>query len=112
MNDPLYTHAWRENIGVRGRVDLRAVDYTKRLPQDPTEQDKHEAVLSCIADETEMELAFEGRAYHTLLRMSRTIGKPDFMLNRVLKKFPEGERAAYRSRLEQNNMLVAYPKHN
>lgn len=112
MNDPIYNDNWRNNLGVRGRVNLAAVDYRSLLPENPTEQDKYRAVLQCIADEVSLELAFEGKRWSTLVRMARNLNDPSFLLDNVLKKFSPEERGAYRDLLTQNGYFLDYPQIN
>lgn len=77
--------------GVRGRVSLKAVgeDIIKNPSVDP-ETDK-KMLDKLVLDEACLELACEGRAYYTMMRIAKRWQDPALLADRVAEKYADKE---------------------
>ncbi|MDO5971333.1 RagB/SusD family nutrient uptake outer membrane protein [Flavivirga aquimarina] len=71
------------NRGIRGRVDMAAVN----VPENITLTDSIQAVNRLILDENALELAFEGNRWEDLLRFARRSNDPSIIADAVASKF-------------------------
>ena len=129
MNDGSnYTiDAAREQLGVRGRVGVGGAQdglrvgninyihhpYTNEVIDyiDLTGDfvGKQLYLEDKIIEERARELAFEGERFYDLMRVSKRRGEPEFLAERVSKKFPSNQRAnIYNLLLNEDNWYINY----
>ncbi|MBN1927159.1 MAG: hypothetical protein JW798_15105, partial [Prolixibacteraceae bacterium] len=64
---------------------------------------------SLLVEETCLELAGEGKAYYTMLRMAKRWNDPSILADRVSAKYPEGLQEAIRTKLmDPTNWFVDF----
>ena len=88
-DNPLFTTAMRENIGIRGRVELKPV--RPEVFDDPqaTPEQKAFALDSLMLEEIAMESAYEGKRWFTLMRLAEYWNRPEILADPVAAKFEE-----------------------
>ena len=77
------------------------------MPLDPeeifascdTRRDSIRTLCGLIADETALELAYDGKRWPALVRMARNLQDPSFLADRIVAKFDEAEQGRYRQLL-------------
>jgi tetratricopeptide (TPR) repeat protein len=82
--------------GVRGRVGLLPLEPEEIFNSSVTRQDSIRTLCDLIADETALELAYEGKRWPALVRMARNLNDPSFLVNKVVAKFDAAEQGEYR----------------
>lgn len=112
FNTPTFTangNALRVSLGVRGRAGV-APNFLRNFVAEDAPMERKQAVLdSLIAEESALEQAFEGKRWFTLMRIARNHNRPEMLANEIVKKFPEGEREAYRTFLmNPDNWFIKY----
>ncbi len=112
FSNPIYTNVLRENIGIRGRVDLKAYDLDELLPSGANDEDIMKLVDKLIADEVAMECAFEGKRWFALMRMANYWDDPEMLAEPISKKFGE-EAATYKEiLLKKDDWYISYDQLN
>jgi hypothetical protein len=76
------------DVRARGKVP------TKTAPASASMFD----IEDIIMDERAIELSVEGKRWFDLMRASK--GRPDYLVNKVLQKYPQDQRAAVRARVQ------------
>ncbi len=88
---------WRDNLGIRGRVELLPVTVPESIT-DPTA--RMEYIEDLIIQERSLELAFEGKRWFDLMRIARRRNDPSWLAGKVAAKFSDPVQAeAIRIRL-------------
>jgi hypothetical protein len=98
---------WRDNLGVRGRVELKPVSVPADITDDAA---RMEYIEDLILQERSLELAFEGKRWFDLMRVARRRNDPMYLANKVAAKFSDPVQAeAIRNKLSnmQNWYLPA-----
>jgi starch-binding outer membrane protein, SusD/RagB family len=78
---------WNINEGIRGRVFLKP----RPVPEDVT--NKTEYIEDLILEERALELAFEGKRWFDLMRVSRRRNDPAFLADKVASKYDDNASA-------------------
>ncbi len=78
---------WSRNVGVRGRVFLKAVT----VPDDTADPLLYREDL--IIKERSLELAFEGKRWFDLMRIARRRNDPSYLANAVAAKYEDQDKA-------------------
>ncbi len=74
---------WSSNIGIRGRVYLKA-----KIPPPASYGDARSVYIEdLLLEERQMELAFEGKRWFDLVRIAERNNDPKFLADKVAKKF-------------------------
>ncbi len=97
---------WSTNLGVRGRVSLKA----REVPEELTGLERIEFIEDLILAERAMELAFEGKRWNDLVRVANRRGDPAYLADKVAAKF-EGTahfNTVRNKLLDQNNWYLPY----
>lgn len=103
---PIYGQALNVNLGIRGRAKIGAdfiryhVDtllYPGKTDVEKIQKAAREKFVldSLIAEETALELAYEGKRWFTMVRIARNTENPAFLAKQIAKKFPTGEGQLY-----------------
>lgn len=115
FDSPIYTSDLQKNEGIRGRAGAtpkRLADFVvDSLFTDETQLNARKIYVldSLIAEETGLEMAFEGKRWYTLLRMARNLNKPEFLAEPVSGKFSSSEGNMYKMwLLEPKNWFIKY----
>lgn len=112
FNTPLFTansNILKDCLGVRGRAGVKPNYLRDFVAVDASFERKQAVMDSLIAEETGLELAFEGKRWFTLVRMARNHNRPAMLADEVVKKFPVGERSFYRTLLmDPQNWFIKY----
>jgi tetratricopeptide (TPR) repeat protein len=74
---------WSRNVGVRGRVFLKA----QTVPEGTTDPLLY--IEDLIIQERALELAFEGKRWFDLMRIARRRNDPSYLANRVAAKYDD-----------------------
>ena len=74
---------WRDNLGIRGRVELLPVTVPESIT-DPTA--RMEYIEDLIIQERSLELAFEGKRWFDLMRIARRRNDPSWLAGKVACK--------------------------
>ncbi|MEN8156099.1 MAG: RagB/SusD family nutrient uptake outer membrane protein [Bacteroidota bacterium] len=74
---------WNKNTGIRGRVYLTP----QEVPESLTGEDRIRYIEDLIMAERALELAFEGKRWHDLVRVAERRGEPEFLADKVAAKF-------------------------
>lgn len=74
---------WAANLGVRGRVYLKAKELPDRMAGEPAML----YIENLIIAERALELAFEGKRWSDLVRIAERRGDPAYLADRVAAKF-------------------------
>ena len=74
---------WANNLGIRGRVYLRA----KQVPEGLRDETLTRYIEDLIIAERALELAFEGRRWTDLVRVAERRNDPSYLADRVAAKF-------------------------
>ncbi|MDR1274713.1 MAG: RagB/SusD family nutrient uptake outer membrane protein [Odoribacteraceae bacterium] len=85
--------------GVRGRAGLLPLEPEEIFGSSVTRQDSIRALCGRIADETALELAYEGKRWPALVRMARNLHDPSFLVDKIVAKFDAAEQGDYRTLL-------------
>lgn len=80
----------QRNVGVRGRANLLELDRDTLFMGCATQRDSLRVVCGVIADETALELAYEGKRWPALVRMAMHMNDAAFLAERVSRKFGTG----------------------
>ncbi|MDR2414901.1 MAG: RagB/SusD family nutrient uptake outer membrane protein [Odoribacteraceae bacterium] len=108
-----FSSTLQSSNGVRGRANLLPLDPEEIFASSSTRQDSIRALCGLIADETTLELAYEGKRWPTLVRVARNLKDPSFLADRVVVKFDEAERGHYRQLLtDPANWYIKDEKRN
>lgn len=120
FNSPLYSPLLVENVGVRGRANLKRHILPEKtsingveqplssLPEEQQALVKRQYIDSLILNEYALELAFEGKRWGALIRMGRCWGSK-FVSGLMQEKFPAAERGKYTEFLEsEQNWFIPY----
>ena len=101
------------NIGLRKRAGLRPIlvsGENSLFPSAVSQQDSIVQIGRVIANETALELAYEGKRWFTLLRMARNLNMPIFIANEIAKKYEAGESDRIKQELSNfNNCYLKVP---
>lgn len=93
--------------GLRGRVNLHPLQKADIFKDCLTGTDSLVSMSGRIADEVARELAYEGQRWFTLVRMAKHLERPEFLAERVAKKFGEGSSSGYEAVLrDENNWFI------
>jgi tetratricopeptide (TPR) repeat protein len=99
--------AGRPQLGVRGRVGLRAISLNS-LPNGNLPGKQH-YLDQQILDERGRELAYEGKRFYDIMRVSKRLNNPSLLANKVAAKYPYSMRNKIRTYLmNENNWYIHY----
>lgn len=99
--------------GVRGRVNLLPLESDEVFEGCTSTQDSIRTMCNYISDEVSLELAYEGKRWQTLVRMAKHLQEPSFLSEKIAGKFPEGEKAGYKTLLDnESNWFIKDTKNN
>jgi hypothetical protein len=88
---------WRDNLGIRGRVELLPVTVPESITDETA---RMEYIEELIIQERSMELAFEGKRWFDLMRVARRRNDPSWLASKVAAKFSNpAEAEAIRTKL-------------
>ncbi len=88
---------WRDNVGIRGRVELLPVEVPGSITDETARMLYAEDL---ILQERAMELAFEGKRWFDLMRIARRRNDPSWLADKVAAKFSDPAQAeAIRAKL-------------
>lgn len=79
---PPYTR-WSRNVGIRGRVTLEE----RTVPGNLSGEARKRYIEDLIMTERAMELAYEGKRYFDLIRVTERRGDPTYIADKVAAKF-------------------------
>lgn len=98
MDNPLFPNSLQKNVGIRGRVSLKACELPVLEDANATAEQKMFAIDSLMCEEVAMESAYEGKRLFTLMRVARYWEKPEIVAIPVASKFV-GEEEKYKTLL-------------
>jgi hypothetical protein len=100
---------WRDNLGIRGRVELLPVTVPESITDETA---RTEYIEDLIIQERSLELAFEGKRWFDLERIARRRNDPSYLANKVAAKFSDPAQAeAIRAKLSSpENWYLPFEK--
>jgi len=100
---------WRDNLGIRGRVELLPVTVPESITDETA---RMEYIEDLIIQERSMELAFEGKRWFDMMRIARRRNDPSWLASKVAAKFSDPSQAeAIRNKLSrQENWYLPMEK--
>ncbi|MGL5683756.1 MAG: RagB/SusD family nutrient uptake outer membrane protein [Marinifilaceae bacterium] len=104
FNNPIFHKNLRDNIGIRGRVNLLSLTISAS-----NDEEKMGQIATLIANEVAMECAFEGKRFFTLVRMARQLNNPSIVADAIAHKYGESEAEHFRSlMLNPENWFIPF----
>lgn len=99
--------------GLRARANLLEWNTNELFEGSTSTQDSIRTMMNLLADETVLELAYEGKRWPALVRMARNLNDPSFLADKVVAKFGEAAQAGFRSLLmDPKNWYIQDDKNN
>jgi hypothetical protein len=99
---------WSANLGIRGRVYLKAWELSEGLLRNPEARMLY--IEDLIMAERALELAFEGKRWFDLMRVARR-RNPEYLADKVAAKFatdPEVYNKIHVKLRDPNNWILTY----
>lgn len=111
FDNPLFPSSLRDNLGIRGRVNLKPVRPDVLDVAGATAEQKAFAVDSLMLEEMAMESAYEGKRWYALIRLAGYWNRPEILADPVSRKFA-AEADKYRAHLMNPENWYLHVKHN